>query len=260
MHRSARQAAILKSLETKGICTVVDLAGQLRVSDETIRRDIKVMANKGLVERVHGGVLLPDLFREPDFQKRMNRNAREKQAIAALAAAGVSNGESLMLDTGSTTAYVARALGRHSDLMVVTNCSEIAASLSSGKRNSVYLAGGEYRNDDGAVLGAAAIAFVRQFRVRTAILSIAAINLEDGLMDYHLSEAEFSRAVIEAATRVVVVADHSKFDAQAPVKVCGFREIDCLITDRPPPDRYAERLAAAGVSLFTAAVGRAAAS
>ena len=252
MHQSARQAAILKSLEVQGICTVVDLAAEMAVSDETIRRDIKVMANKGLVERVHGGVLLPELFREPDFQKRMNRNAAAKQAIARLAAACVANGETLMMDTGSTTAYVARALAGHADLMVVTNCTGIAGSLSPGKGTRVYLTGGEFRSDDGAVLGASAIEFVKQFRVRLAILSMGAINLEDGLMDFHLGEAEFSRAIIAAAKRVIVVADHTKFDAQAPVRVCGVEDIDTLITERPPQAPYAERLAEAGVGLLTA--------
>ena len=104
MHRSARQAAIMRSLGLHGSCSVTGLAGQLAVSDETIRRDIKIMANKGLVERVHGGAVLPDLFREPDFQRRLNRNAEAKKAIARAAAAQVRDGDSLMLDTGSTTA------------------------------------------------------------------------------------------------------------------------------------------------------------
>lgn len=240
----------MKTLGLHGTCTVTGLADQLAVSSETIRRDIKIMANKGLVERVHGGVLLPDLFREPGFQKRLNRNPEAKKAIARLAAAQLRNGDSVMLDTGSTTAYVARALTGHSDLMVVTNCTDIAHTLAAGNRNSVYLTGGEYRADDGAIFGASATEFVERFRVRIAILSIAAINLDDGFMDFHLSEAEFSRAVIRQANQVIVVADHSKFDIQAPVKVCDFADVDTLITDRPPPPAFAKRLAEAGVILF----------
>ncbi len=252
MHQSARQAAILRNLDLHGSCIVAGLAEQFAVSGETIRRDIKVLANKGLVERVHGGAVLPDLFREPDFQKRLNRNAEAKKAIARAAAAQVRDGDSLMLDTGSTTAYVARALTQRRDLMVVTNCAEIARTLATNGRNKVYLAGGEFRADDTASFGAAAIRFVERFRVRHAVLSIGAIAADDGFMDFHLSEAEFSRAVIAQADRVMVVADRSKFTAQAPVKVCGFAEIGALITDRPPPPAVARRLGEAGVAVTIA--------
>jgi len=258
MHKTARQAAILKTLTLQGSCPVSGLATQLGVSDETIRRDIKAMANRGLVERVHGAVVLPELFREPDFRRRLDHNAEAKRAIARAAAVRVRDGESLMLDTGSTTVYVARALAQHRDLMVVTNCAEIARGLASRNRNRIYLAGGEFRAEDSAVFGAAALHFVEQFRVRTAILSIAAIDAADGLMDFHLAEADFSRAVIRRAERVIVVADGSKFAAQAPIKVCNLREIDLLVTDRPPPPEAGARLGDAGVTVVVAPPERAA--
>ncbi len=250
MHRSARQMKIMKALDFEGACSVAELARQLAVSDETIRRDVKAMANRGLVERVHGGVTLPQLLREPAFQNRMNRNAEAKTRIARQVAALVRSGDSLMLDTGSTTAYVARALADHKDLLVVTNCTEIAGLLA--RRNRVYLAGGELRADDGAVFGAAAIGFVEQFRVRYAVLSIGAIDAQDGLMDFHLQEAEFSRAVIARAGQTLVVADHSKFGIQAPVRVCGLADIDSLITDRPPPQGLRHRLSESGTKLLIA--------
>jgi len=252
LHPSARQVEILRSLDDKGVCTVTDLAARLSVSDETIRRDIKAMANRGLVERVHGGVTLPNLLQEPTFQKRLARNAEEKRAISLVAAQCVRNGESLMLDTGSTTAYVARALVNHTDLMVVTNCTDIAATLSKGKGNKVYMAGGEFRYDDGAVFGQSTVSFVEQFQTRLAVLSIGGINLEQGLMDFHLGEAELSRAIIRNAARVIVVADHTKLGLQAPVKVCDLSAIDTLITDLMPPSSYIEGLAEAGVTLLTA--------
>ncbi len=250
MHRSARQAAILKSLEQDGSCTVTSLVGRLRVSDETIRRDIKAMAGRGLVDRVHGGVTLPNLLGEPDFQNRMGQNAEAKQAIAGLAARQVHDGESLMMDTGSTTAYVARALADHKNMLVITNCTDIARTLAKRGRNRVLLAGGELRGDDGAVFGASALAYVGQFRVRTAILSIGAIHLQDGFMDFHPEEAEFSQALIARANQTIVVADRSKFGRQAPVQVCDFSSVSLMISDQAPPPAYRERLAEAGVRLL----------
>ncbi|MEM7171752.1 MAG: DeoR/GlpR family DNA-binding transcription regulator [Pseudomonadota bacterium] len=251
MHQSERQTVILRSLEKRGVCTVTDLAGRLSVSDETIRRDIKAMANRGLVQRVHGAVVLPDLFREPTFQRRLSRHAEAKQTIAKLAADCVADGDSVMLDTGSTTAYVARALAGHSGLTVVTNCCEIAATLGASGRNDVYLAGGSYRSDDSAVFGNNAIEFVRQFRVRLAFLSIGAINLEDGLMDYHLNEAEFSRAVIGQANHTCVVADSSKFGNQAPMKVCGLETVDSIIVETEPKSSFIHGLQDADVTVIT---------
>ena len=251
MLRPARQATIMKTLGHRGACSVSELARELAVSDETIRRDVISMAQRGLVDRVHGGITLPRLLREPAFRKRMGQNADAKRRIAALAAAEIDNGQAVMMDTGSTTTYVAQALDDHHDLMVITNCTEIANRLAA--KNTVYLAGGELRADDGAVFGPSAIRFLEQFRVDVAVLSIGAIDPADGLMDFYLEEAEFSQAVIRRADRVVVVADLSKFGSRAPVKVCDLSDIDIIITDQAPSAAVARRVKAARTALRVAA-------
>ncbi len=249
----ARQSAILKAVTARGSCTVTELARDLAVSGETIRRDIRVMARQGLVRKVHGGVSMPDQLRESSFRQRLLENAEAKQTIARLAAAQVQNGDSLMMDTGSTTAYVARELGEHRNLMLITNCTEIARTLARGSSNRVFLVGGELRGDDGALFGTEAVRFVERFRCRLALLSIGAVDLDSGFMDFHPEEAEFSKAVIAQASRVIVVADHSKFGRQAPVKVCGHSDVAALITDQPPPPPFARRLAEAEVEILTPA-------
>ena len=253
MLRLARQSAILKAVSARGSCGVAELARELQVSGETIRRDIKAMARDGLVRKVHGGVGLPDLLRESSFRHRLAENAEAKQTIARLMAAQVRNGDSLMMDTGSTTAYVARELAGHRDLLLITNCTEIARTLANGQGNRVMLTGGELRGDDGAVFGAEAVRFVGGFRVALAILSIGAIDPRDGFMDFHPEEAEYSRAVIAQARRVFVVADQSKFGRPAPVKVCGPEAVDVLVTDRAPTPAFAARLAEARVQVLTPA-------
>jgi DeoR family glycerol-3-phosphate regulon repressor len=245
----ARQSAILKAVTARGSCTVTELARALEVSGETIRRDIRVMARDGLVRKVHGGVSLPDQLRESSFRQRLQENAEAKQAIARLAAAEVHNGDSLMMDTGSTTLYIARELVAHRDLMVITNCTEIARTLAHGNGNRVFLVGGELRGDDGALFGGEAVRFVERFRCRAALLSIGGIDLGSGFMDFHPEEAEFSQAVIAQANRVIVAADHSKFGRQASVRVCDLSGVDALITDRPPPPAFARRLAEAEVEI-----------
>ncbi len=247
MHPTERQTKILKTVMERGQCGIGDLANALTVSRETIRRDVKPLADEGLVVKVHGAIMVPERLREPPFERRMRANMDGKMRIAERCAAMVRDGESLMLDTGSTTCYVARALVRHRNLTVVTNSAEIAGLLATRNGNRLYMAGGELRGDDGAALGAPAIHFIEQFQVQHAVLSIGAIDKDDGLMDAHLAEAEYSRTVIRQARHRIVVSDHTKFGARGFVKVCGFDEIDTLITDSEPPMGIAKRLAEAGV-------------
>ncbi len=249
MHLSKRQSAILDVVRLHGSFSVRDLAERMSVSDETIRRAVKQLSARGLVRKVHGAVELPDGEGEPPFERRMRVCASAKRAIAARAAKFVADGDSLMLDTGSTTAYVAQALARHANLTVVTNSAEIARTLATRNGNRVFMAGGELRADDAAAFGPAALAFIGQFKVRTAILSIGAIHAEQGLMDYHLCEGEFSRAVMACAERTLVVADHSKFGRSGFVQVCPVEDIDVLITDLPPPAPFSTRLQGAGVEV-----------
>ena len=245
MHRTARQSAIMAEIANAGSCAVADLARQLDVSGETIRRDIKRMASMGLLRKVHGGATLPGPLHEASFEQRMTQNATAKEAIARAAATHIADGETLSFDSGSTTACVARALTGRRDLTVITNSLDIARAMAGTSR--VLMAGGELHAELGAALGPTAVEFVSQFRVRTAFLSAGAIDAEDGLTDFDMAEAQFSRALIGAAERVIVVADHTKFGKRALVRACEIGAIDMLITDAPPPPALAEKLDQAGV-------------
>jgi len=252
MLSTRRQSQILAAVRLRGSCTIGELASELHVSDETVRRHIKPLVSRGLVHRVHGGVVLPDRLEEPPFQRRMNEHREEKQRIAAAVARLVRDGDSLIMDTGSTTAYAARALASHSNLVVVTNSVEIARTLASRNGNRVYMAGGELRADDAAAFGPAAQAFVRQFEVKIAVLSIGAINDGSGFMNFHLCEGDFSRAVLDQADRIIVAADHSKFGRRGFIKVCDASRVDTLVTDREPPESLRTRLTEAGVRVVVA--------
>jgi len=208
----------------------------LSVSDETVRRHVQPLVNKGLVLRVHGGIVLPDQLHEAPYLRRMDENKKSKQRIAAYVAGLVQNGESLFLDSGSTTVYVALALINHRNLSVITNSVEIARTLASRNQNHVYMAGGELRGDDAAAFGKPVVDFIRQFHFKHAILSIGGISPEGEVFDFHLEEMEVSRAAIAQSEHLIVVADHSKFTKQALVKVCDFDAIDVLICDKTPPD------------------------
>ncbi len=142
---SKRQSDILRILETEGSVSIAALAERLGVSLETVRRDVKPLSEAGTVVRIHGAVGLAGQIGEAPFQKRMRENAAARQAIARAVAEMIRDGDSVMLDTGTTTSYVARELTRRRRLTVVTNSSDIARTLATVNGNRVYMAGGELR-------------------------------------------------------------------------------------------------------------------
>lgn len=242
MHKTDRHSAIMDLLRQSGSTSIAELTKKLAVSDETVRRDVKVLESRGLLERVHGAVILADHGGEMEFQKRMAQNAVAKRAIAEAAAREVEDGDALMIDSGTTTAYVARALLARRNLFVVTNGTEIARTLARGPGNRVHLPGGEMRPDDYAVFGETSQAFIRNFRAKIAILSIGAIHHDGGYMDFHVQEAEMARAMIRQSSSVIVLADRTKFHTQAPVSVCDLTDVGTLVTDHQPPEPILRRL------------------
>jgi len=249
MHATQREMEILEELRLSGSCRIQDLARRLNVSEETIRRNVKNLAKQGLVRKVHGGVYLPEALKEPSFTQRMNVNPDAKRAIAACVARHIRNGDSLILDIGSTTAYVARALREHHNLFVVTNSVAVAQMLATRNNNRVFLAGGELRPHDAGAFGREAVAFVRQFSVQYAVLSVAAIDAETGFMLFDLQEAEFSREILERSECSIVAADCSKFGRRAPIRIAEPDAFDILMTDAPPPPDLAAFLTDASIEV-----------
>jgi DeoR family glycerol-3-phosphate regulon repressor len=244
------QSEILDAVRGEGRATISGLAASLNVSGETIRRHVRPLVAEGLLIRGHGEVALAE--REPPFQRRMGVRAAAKRAIARAAAARVPDGATVMLDTGSTTVFVAEALAARRGLTIITNAIEIARALVGRGGHRVYLAGGELRPDLGATVGPEALAFVGQFRADLAILSAGAVDPAHGVADFHLDEARVAQAMLARSDRLMVAADRAKFDLRAAVPVCPLAEIDLLVTDAPPPVTAIAALADAAVEVVTA--------
>ncbi len=246
---SKRNADILRLVREQGTCTIASLARQLNVSTESIRRDVKPLTAHGDLIKLHGAVALPHQIGEAPFERRMRENADSKRAIARLAASYIADGDSLMLDAGTTTSILARELLTKNNLTVITNSSDIAKTLATVNANTVYMAGGQLRGDNGAAFGPSAIEFIRNFRVRRSIVSIGAIDAQTGPMDYDLGEAEFARAVLAQGEHAAIITDQTKFGKIGLVKVCDFSDFDMLITDQTPPADILENLIAQDVDL-----------
>jgi len=252
MGHSKRHGEILRLLKEEGTITVADLADRLDVSLETVRRDIKPLTDSGVALRMHGAISLPSMTGEAPFERRMRENADAKRAIARMVAATIGDGESVMLDTGTTTSFLARELLGRRRLTVVTNSSDIARTLATVNGNRVHMAGGELRSDSGAAFGFAAIEFIGRFYVDHAVISAGAVDAETGIMDHDLAEAEFARMVLARGRRSLVITDHTKFGRRGLVQVCSLNGISELATDRPPPADILAALQGTGTRLTVA--------
>ncbi|MCZ8079044.1 MAG: DeoR/GlpR family DNA-binding transcription regulator [Rhodobacteraceae bacterium] len=247
---SRRRAELLKLLDGRGMLPIAEVAERLGISAETARRDIRALVDAGSAVRSHGAVGLAGQTGEAPFDRRMRENAAAKRAIARAVASGIGDGASVMLDTGTTTSFIARELLRHRRLTVVTNSSDIARILATVNGNRVYMAGGELRRDSGAALGASALEFIGRFSVEHAVISAGAVDA-GGVMDFDLQEAEFARAVLACGARRIVATDATKFGRRGFIRVTDFAQVDVLVTDRAPPDDLAAAIKAAGGQVMT---------
>ena len=252
MRHSKRHSEILAILRDEGTCGIADLAQRLGVPLETIRRDVKPLTQSGKIVKMHGAVTLPFRVAEAPFERRMRENADAKRAIAIACALRIKDGDSLMMDTGTTTSFLARQLLRRRDLTVVTNSSDVARTLATVNGNKVFMAGGELRGDNGAAFGRTAIDFVARFKVEFSIISIGAIGAATGPMDFDLDEAEFASMVLSCGEQAIIVSDQSKFGRQGLIRVCDYDAVDLLITDAEPPEDIAKTLRDAGVEIEVA--------
>ncbi len=246
---SDRQSVILEAVGRSGSCTIADLMVRLSVSDETIRRDIRTLEKEGFVRKTHGGVAALHPLRDPGFRRRLAEHPDAKRLIAKAAADLVREGDTLLLDAGSTNTFLAYALANRRNLLVVTNSIEIARILTENSTAEVFVTGGKLRAEHGGVVGSWARKFIEQFNLHIAFISAGGIDLVAGLTDYTLDDAEFTRTIIRRAKRSIVLADHSKFGRRALVSVCDFHEIDMLITDQVPTDSMYRRLEEEGVTI-----------
>ena len=246
-----RQIKIVEFIRKHERATVDELAVLLDVSRETIRRDLTSLANVGKIQKVHGGAVLPRVFGEGSFQQRMLDNAEAKARIAETAAKLFSTGETVFIDTGSTTLHFAEKLSEVSGLTIVTNSTDIANTISAAAMGSrTFLLGGEFSPDNRQTVGTMVATQVRSFRAHHAVLTIGGLDGRTGAMDYNIEEALVARAMIEQSESLTVLTDSSKFNAVASFEVCSLARINHLVCDVMPPGALGKALTDAGVKII----------
>lgn len=244
-----RHEVILRRLEADGAVFVTEIAQLFDISQETVRRDLKALAARGLLELTYGGATRLSSS-EPALAVRTVRNAANKERIAARAAGMVTDGMVVLLDAGTTTAALARALKMRRGLTVITPSLPIALDLCHCDGIRVQIAGGTVNPGDEAAEGPELLAALGRFRVDIAFVSAGGVAPDGGITDFTLLGAECRARMIAAAHRGWFVIDSSKFGALTPCRIAGQDRAAGIVTDRAPDARIAAQLARLGTEVI----------
>jgi DeoR family transcriptional regulator of aga operon len=246
--KTERFGRVLELLARDGTVTVADLAGELGVSEATVRRDLQALGEQRLLERSHGGAVAHGTAHELPVRYRTGRSD-EKRRIARAAAELVTDGIAIALTGGTTTTEVARMLVARQDLTVVTNALNIAVELAVRPDLKLIVTGGVARSASYELVGSLADATLRGLYVDVAFVGVDGVDAERGLTTQNEVEATTNRALMACAKRTVVVADASKLGRVAFAEIAGVGSADQLITNTGADAEQVERLRAAGLAV-----------
>ncbi|MEN6498471.1 MAG: DeoR/GlpR family DNA-binding transcription regulator, partial [Thermoguttaceae bacterium] len=246
-----RRNRLLDLVRIRRFISLPELAEELEVSESTVRRDVEQLEEQGTARRIHGGVLYAGASPKlPYYEDRQSTSWDQKREIAKRAVELIEDGDTLLLDGGSTTYEVARLLvGRR--LHVVTNSLPVTNLFASDTNSDLVMVGGNICPRTGVALGPIADKMIASLRVRKTILSVAAVH-DEGFFNNNMLLAETERAMMKAADRVIVVVDSSKFGRQSLVRLCDLDAVHTLVVDHGISDDWRSKLLATGVELFIA--------
>jgi DeoR/GlpR family transcriptional regulator of sugar metabolism len=249
-----RRTELVRLARTRGQVTVAEIAGLFEVSADTVRRDLDLLAERGLLTRTHGGAVASDglVTRDTPFAERLMTRKDAKARIARAAASLISDGETLIVNGGSTTRAFAAELHTRRNLMVVTNNLGIPPVLGGEAVRDVYVLGGQYRAEAQVTIGELGFAPVPGISADTAVIGVGGVSVAAGLSTTLLAEAAMIAAMIAAARRTIVLADASKFGHNAFAHIGALAQAHVLVTDAAPPPDLAHALAEAKVDVVVA--------
>lgn len=236
-----RYKLITDYLENHNIIKIEQMLDMFDISIETARRDLTYMEKQGLIKKIYGGAtLVKREAGEPENSERLEKKITEKTAIAKKCADFINDGDTILLEVGTTTLQVAKAIKTKKNLTVISNSIHIINELMS-TNFQLYIIGGHVRQGEGSVSGAVSMLELEHFNIGKAILSAGGITVENGLSDYNIEEALMRKKVIDQSEEVIVVADSSKFGKDVLTHVCPITAVTLVITDEGlAPQQFAK--------------------
>jgi DeoR family transcriptional regulator, glycerol-3-phosphate regulon repressor len=244
-----RQNLIVAMVNQRGSVSITEMQRKLKVSRETIRRDLVLLADRQALRKTHGGALSLERS-EPEIALREVINVDVKRTIGRRAASLVPDGASVILAGGSTVQAVAESLLARHGLIVFTNSIGVCRKLAGHNKNRVHMLGGELDAINGATLGRDTTSMLGHYFADFVFIGAGAISPTGWLMDYTREEGELHSLMLQSARTAVIVADHSKFNRYAPVRVDNFEKVTHLVTDKRPETPLANALAALSLEVL----------
>ncbi|TLS52936.1 DeoR/GlpR transcriptional regulator [Paenibacillus antri] len=259
MFVAQRRRKIKELLIQERSVKVADLVKTFSVSEETIRRDLSQLEREGILRKDYGGAILVEDFRDslssvPPVQHRVQYFTEEKEAIAEAAASLVGPGDIVVMDAGSTTLCLAKHLGGIDALTVLTNGMNVAEQCSQNENANVFVIGGKLIRKSMSLVGSQAEGELRKYNADIAFLGASGVSTNRGFGSFDLYEAEMKKAMVAAGRKVVILADHSKFEKQALISFASFKDVDVLITSDLVDPHLLRSIEQAGVRVIVCSV------
>jgi DeoR family transcriptional regulator of aga operon len=246
-----RRTKILNLLREHGRVRVKDLSQRFNTSEVTIRNDLKALHQRGLVHKAHGGAVPPEIISvELSLQERFRSHTEEKRRIGAAAAALINDGETVILDSGSTTQEIARRIKGKQNLQVITNGINIAMELVGVRGIQVILLGGVLRDNSFSIVGHFAEDMLEHLSADKLFIAADGCDLDFGLSTPNLEESRVNQAMVRIAREKILVADSSKFGRCSLSRIASLLEVNKVVTDDKLPDKFQREIRARGLELI----------
>jgi len=249
-----RQKQIIEYIENHGSAQIKALADYQNVSEATIRRDLDELAASGIIERTHGGAIVIDKSTsfEHKYSEKMKLMLAEKCSIAKAASELVRDGDTVFLDSGTTTYFIAQNLGNFKDLTVITHDLQIGNTAVLHPTSTLIVTGGIRREGFSVLVGSHTENFIKELKVNLVFLGADAIDVKNGIYNANFLEVGIKKLLVAIGKHVVLVSDSSKFSRSALAKVCGIGSIDTIVTDSGITDEIKDQIEKNGVRLILA--------
>lgn len=254
LYLEERLNKIMEVLSQQKKVEVEELTERFNVTGTTIRSDLRELQKRNLVRRTHGGAILKELgvqaFTDPMYADRIERNLEQKISIGKVAAAMVGDDDFVLIDDGSTTLQVVRAMDPETKATFLTNGLDICYELVKETSATVYSSGGKVDKNDFSFYGLVALDVTSKFNGTKAILGVSALSLTRGITSPSEEKAELKRAMIKHADQVILVADHTKIDSSSFIEVAPLDAIDILITDNEVSSDFITQIEDLGIEVI----------
>jgi DeoR/GlpR family transcriptional regulator of sugar metabolism len=248
VHPEERRRQVLRFVQAHDGAAVTELAARFGVSESTIRRDLQRLGQREAVLRTHGGAL--PAAPEPPILQRKGEQSEAKQCIGRAAADLISDGETVFIGSGTTAWEITQHLAGKKDLTVITNALNVACTLAAHPHMSLIVIGGLLRRSELSMLGHLSDLVLRELHAQKAFVGVRAISVQRGLTNDYLMETLTDRLILQMASQVIIVADHTKFGKVSTVLLAPLTEVDMIITDAGLPEGETKEYEALGVALL----------